>query len=209
MKKVKIYLLAVMVVLALSALSYAARKGYSPAVRPLSRQKQMELALSAAPYAISRHATIMLPGEDGKSVTVKKGTNGFTCMPDIDGQEVPSPMCADEAAMRFFLDMWSGKERPSNKTAGVAYMAQGGWHWEKDGKVIMSREGDRRGVKRVREPAHWMLIYPFSAAKSFLPNRPSTFGAWIMLDDTPYAHLMIYQDPMELTGEDGSEGQGE
>jgi len=198
MRKAGIFLLAAIFVLGLSAPGHAARKEYKSAVRSLSRHQQIELAMSAAPGSISKKATIMLPDKDGELAVVKRGTNGFTCVPDIDGQEIPSPMCADEATMTFFLDMWSGKERPTNKTPGVGYMAQGGWHWEKNGKVIMSMEKDEPGAKRVREPAHWMLIYPFSPKKSFLPDKPTSFGTWIMFDGTPFAHLMIYQDPMSL-----------
>ena len=198
MKKAGIFLLAAIFVLGLSAPGHAARREYKSAVKSLSRQKLVELAMSAAPESISKHASIMVPNRDGEIVVIRKGTNGFTCVPDIDGQEVPSPMCADEATMRFFLDMWSGKDRPTNTTAGVAYMAQGGWHWEKDGEVIMSMAKDEPGAKRVREPAHWMLIYPFTPEKAFLPAKPTSFGTWIMFDGTPFAHLMIYQDPMNL-----------
>jgi hypothetical protein len=198
MRRTKIILLAVTLILGFSVPGHAVRREYKSAVRSLSRQKQIELAMSAAPERVSKKATIMLPDKDGELVVVRKGTNGFTCVPDIDGQEIPSPMCADEATMRFFLDMWSGKERPANKIPGVGYMAQGGWHWEKDGEVIMSMAKDEPGAKRVREPAHWMLIYPFTPEKTFLQPKPSAFGTWIMFDGTPFAHLMIYQDPMSL-----------
>jgi hypothetical protein len=197
MKTNGVFLLVAVLVLGLSSPGFGARKD-KPALRALSKQKLIELSMSAAPDRISKKATIMVPDKNGELVVIKKGTNGFTCVPDIDGQEVPSPMCADEATMRFFLDMWSGKVSPTNKTAGVAYMAQGGWHWEKDGAVIMSMEKNEPGAKRVREPAHWMLIYPFSSEKTFLPDVPTIFGTWVMFDNTPFAHLMVYEDPMNM-----------
>ncbi len=198
MRKAEIFLLAAILVPGLPVPGHAVRRGYKSAVESLSRQKQIELAMSAAPARISKNAAIVLPDKHGEPAVVKNGTNGFTCVPDIDGQEIPSPMCADEAAMTFFLDMWSGKDRPTNRTAGVAYMAQGGWHWEKDGEVIKSMAKGEPGAKRVREPAHWMLIYPFTAEKSMLPVKPAIFGTWIMFEGTPFAHLMVYQDPMVL-----------
>src|SRR3990170_5543674 len=135
-KKLPILLFASVLSLSAAISGGAAEEG----IRPMPRKKLIELAMSAAPSRISKNASIMIPGADGKLEEVRKGTNGFTCVPDIDNQEVPSPMCADEATLQFFLDMWSGKESPTNTTLGVAYMAKGGWHWEKHGKVIMSME---------------------------------------------------------------------
>ncbi len=196
--RVKLFLLTALFVLGPGPRAFAARKEFKSAVRSFPRKKLIELAMSAAPARISGHASIMVPVGDGKFAVIRKGTNGFTCVPDIDGQEIPSPMCADEATMTFFLDMWGGKQRPTNKMAGVGYMSRGGWHWEKNGRVIMSTDKYEPGTNRVREPAHWMLIYPFNSKKTFLPDLPSTFGTWVMFDGTPYAHLMIYQDPAKL-----------
>lgn len=200
MKKIQVLILTAF--LALSPdLSEGAQRAFRSGVEPLSKKQLIELAMSAAPASISKNATVMIQGADGKFEVVKKGSNGFTCVPDIDGQETPSPMCADKAALEFFMDMWSGKEKPANTTAGVAYMAKGGWHWEKDGRVIMSMEKEDPGAKRVREPAHWMIIFPFDPDKTMLPVTPGIFGSWIMFDKTPFAHLMVYQDPMELSRE--------
>ncbi|MBI5468846.1 MAG: hypothetical protein HY891_06905 [Deltaproteobacteria bacterium] len=198
----KMHVLILTAFLALSpVLSEGAQREFRSGVKSLSRKQLIELAMSAAPAHISRRAAVMIQGSDGKFEVVKKGSNEFTCVPDIDGQETPSPMCADKAAMQFFMDMWSGKEKPANTTVGVAYMAKGGWHWEKGKKVIMSMDKGSPGAKRVREPAHWMIISPFDPDKTMLPTTPGVFGSWIMFDKTPFAHLMVYQDPMELSQE--------
>ena len=42
------------------------------------------------------------------------------------------------------------------------------------------------------------MMWPFQAAETELPNRPNPSGVWVMFDDTPYAHLMIYQDPKKM-----------
>lgn len=164
-------------------------------IKGMSQAGMMKMARSAAPPRISDNATILLPGPDGKLMEAKKGTNGFTCIPDLDGQEKPDPICADKAATEFIVSMMNKEAKPANKEPGVAYMAQGGWHWEKDGRVVMS---DTPGAKRVKEPPHWMMLWPFDMKSTMLPDRPGKFGTYIMFEGTPYAHLMIYQDPNKL-----------
>lgn len=165
-------------------------------IKTMPAEAQIKVARSAAPEAISKDASIMIFGPDGKLTEAKKGTNGFTCIPDIDEQEKPDPFCGDAAAMQWVEDLVAGKPSPSNDKPGIAYMMQGGWHWEKDGKVVMNQNVP--GAKRVVEPPHWMVFWPFSASESYLPTVPGKFGTYIMWDSTPYAHLMIYQDPKSL-----------
>jgi hypothetical protein len=54
------------------------------------------------------------------------------------------------------------------------------------------------GAKVVKEPPHWMIMWPFNAATTKLPTVPNRAGAYIMFEDTPYAHLMVYQDPKKM-----------
>ena len=90
--------------------------------------------------------------------------------------------------------MMSGASKPSNTVPGVAYMARGGSHYEKDGKVVLGADG----AKVVKEPPHWMIFGPFDAASSKLPTVPNPGGVYIMFEGTPYSHLMIYQNPMKM-----------
>ena len=171
----------------------ASEKGKTTDIKKAARDAQIEMAMNAAPASVSMDATIMVFGPDGTLVEAKKGTNGFTCIPDIGGQEQPDPFCGNAPAMQWVNDLVKGSERPSNTEPGVAYMMQGGWHWEKDGKIIMDK--NETGAMRVKEPPHWMVFWPFGSKDSMLPVVPGKFGAYIMWDGTPYAHLMIYQDP--------------
>jgi len=197
MIRVKGILVAVALLLGMSALLVSvsmAKKGGSP-IGKMSKNQLIKTAESAAPASISKAATIMIPGEDGKLVEARKGTNGFTCIPDIDGQSKPDPVCADPAAWQWANDLMSGAEKPTNTVPGIAYMAQGGWHFEKDGKILMKEEP---GAKLLTEPAHWMVFWPFEAATVGLPTLPNKMGVYVMWEGTPYAHLMVYQDPRKM-----------
>ncbi|MEO6666219.1 MAG: hypothetical protein ABIO65_05525 [Nitrospiria bacterium] len=164
-------------------------------IKALSKSQLISLALSAAPAHVAKHAAVMMPGEEGGLIEIKPGTNGFVCIPDIDGQPIPDPVCLDPAGFQWLSDLMARQPRPSNAVPGVAYMAQGGWHREKDGRILLG--GDEPGSTRIQEPPHWMLLWPVESS-SGLPSFPNPGGVYIMFDGTPFAHLMIYQDPRAL-----------
>ncbi len=164
-------------------------------VPKLSRNDQIMLAMSAAPESIARNAAIVAFDGNGSLITVKEGTNQFTCLPDLPDTPKADPVCADTNAKQFLTSMLKNEPRPANQAPGIAYMANGGQHWEKDGKVLMK---EAAGAKLVDEPPHWMITWPFDSKTTGLPTEPNQGGVYIMFDGTPYAHLMIYQDPNKL-----------
>lgn len=174
----------------------AAKKGASvKEVKGMSEQEQTALALSAAPTHIVKEAGVMVFGADGKLTEVKKSENGFTCIPTVMNLPDPDPMCMDGAAYQWMTDIMNKAPKPSNTVPGIAYMARGGSHFEKDKKVVMEKE---TGAKVVKEPPHWMVMWPFDPAVTKLPTAPNPSGSYIMFDGSPYAHLMIYQDPKKM-----------
>ena len=163
-------------------------------VKAMSEKEQTALALRAAPAHIANEAGIMIYGADGKLTETKKSSNGFTCIPTVMNLPDPDPMCMDAAVQQWMTDLMNNAPKPTNTVPGIAYMAVGGSHFEKDGKVVMS--GD--GAKIVKEPPHWMVMWPFDAATTKLPTAPNPSGVYIMFDGNPYAHLMVYQDPRKM-----------
>ena len=163
-------------------------------VKSLSEQEQVKLALSAAPSHITKEASVMIFGAEGKLTETRKGTNGFICVPTVMNLPAPDPMCMDAAGYQWRTDRMNNAPKPTNTVPGIAYMGRGGSHFEKGGKVVMS--GD--GAKTVKEPPHWMIMWPFEAATTKLPTTPTPLGVYVMFDGTPYAHLMVYQDPMKM-----------
>jgi hypothetical protein len=151
-------------------------------------------AQTGAPAAISANATIAHIDAAGKAVhIIRQGTNGFTCSLIPDGSD--APFCADAQAWQFLADAFTGKPKPTSTAPGIAYMAAGGMHYETpDGEIVMAPGAT---TKMVSEPPHWMLMWPIDPATSGLPTK-ATAATYIMFAGTPYAHLMIYQDPAAL-----------
>jgi hypothetical protein len=144
-------------------------------------------AMTAAPPAIAAKATIVDMGTKGMR-TVRKGSNGFTCLADNPITPGPDPMCADENAMNW-TNALVGHKSPEAGKVGFMYMLAGGTdasntdpyaekptkanHWIKTGPHVMV-VGDQEIVKH----------YPSS------PD-PDTKQPYVMWAGTPYAHLML------------------
>ena len=150
--------------LVMFAISVLATPAFSatPSVEELA-----QLAPGAAPLSVSNDATVLVPGKDGKLVEAKKGSNGFTCLADDLGKPKPDPVCLDPAATQWAMSLISGEAKPANTTPGIGYMARGGQHWEKDGKMLMKQE---QGAKIVDEPPHWMIFLGLGMMHDLVEN---------------------------------------
>jgi hypothetical protein len=160
-----------------------------------SDQAFIRRAESGAPRSISADAAIARIEKDGKVTSLREGKNGFTCGTLDDGGD--SPVCADEAGWDFLVSAFTHQPKPKNDKPGIAYMMQGGRHWEtKAGDIVM---GPGEGARMAKEPPHWMVLWNFDRETSGLPTHPTAQGGtYIMFNGTPYAHLMIYQNPATL-----------
>lgn len=145
-------------------------------------------AMSAAPAAVAKAATVVVMEADGKMRTLRKGTNGFTCMPDNPATPGPDPMCMDKNAMEW-VGAWLEHKAPAAGKVGFMYMLAGGTdasntdpyatkpaagnHWIKTGPHVMVVGAD----------ASFYDQYPKS------PD-PDTKQPYVMWSGTPYQHLM-------------------
>ncbi len=150
---------------------------------------QIKSAESAAFSALSSKATIM----DWNDKVLRKGSNGWTCLPDRDtpGND---PWCVNDAWMNF-LTAYKSKTKPSYTQVGVAYMLQG------DTPVSNS---DPYATKPTTEAdwvtglgGHLMIVIPDVKSISSYPTDWKQGGPWIMWKGTPYEHLMI---PLDKVG---------
>ncbi len=181
--------IAVLLVLGLAAGLAAHADAAKPAAKAgPSDATLIKSAMSAAPAAIGKNATIVTMAADGTMRTIRKGTNGFTCMPDNPATPGPDPMCGDAASMEWMHAMLAHKPPPAGKV-GFMYMLAGGTdasntdpyaekptaqnHWIKTGPHVMIVGAD----------AAFYEQYPKSA-------DPDTSVSYVMWAGTPYQHVM-------------------
>jgi hypothetical protein len=155
----------------------------------------IKAAEAGAPAEIATKAAIAKLDAKGAVAIVRAGTNGFTCIVGVPG-DPDAPFCADQNAFTWIVSAASGQAKPANTAPGIAYMAQGGTHHETATRDVMMMPGPT--THPVREPPHWMLMWPFEAAASGLPTKENASGVYIMFAGTPYAHLMVYQNPNQM-----------
>ncbi len=148
-------------------------------------------ATAGAPAPVGHAAAVARMEPNGTVTGIREGTNGFTCFIIPDGSN--APVCGDANALAWFKAAFSGQPSPPNTAPGIAYMAKGGMHFETpEGESVIRPSAT---TKQVAEPPHWMVLWPFSAGETGLPSKPNPAGMYVMFDGTPYAHLMVYQDP--------------
>ena len=84
-------------------------------------------ALSARPATITAQAAVMdWPATmGGELVTLRAGTNGWTCLPDDPTTPTDDPMCLDKMWMNWLKASMTGT-KPTITEVGIAYMLQGG-----------------------------------------------------------------------------------
>jgi len=156
--------------------------------RSLPRDLEIQLALSALPPHLRDNATVYALNPDKGFEIARKGTNGFTCMPDNPATPGPDPMCMDANAMEW-VHAWVAHKAPTAGKVGLMYMLAGGTdasntdpyaekpttenHWIKTGPHVMIVGAD----------ASFYAQYPKAA-------DPDTTTPYMMWAGTPYQHLM-------------------
>ncbi len=72
------------------------------AVNPIEEPKATKVAraISAAPANIAKAAKVADFDDKGNEVSLREGTNGFTCYPGHPGVVGGQPYCANEAAVQ-------------------------------------------------------------------------------------------------------------
>jgi hypothetical protein len=145
-------------------------------------------AESAGPAAIAHNASIVTMGANGAMNVVRKGTNGWTCVPDAPATPGPDPMCFDSNAGKW-VDAWIHHKPPPAGSTGVMYMLEGGTD---------ASNTDPYATKPTAENA-WISTGPhimIVGSKEILAGypsgaKPNTAAPYVMWAGTPYAHLMV------------------
>lgn len=155
----------------------------SAGVAQPSDEDLLQSALAAAPPAIAARATVM----SWDQRTLRAGTNGWTCLPDVPGTPGDDPMCLDSAWMSW-AQAWQSHTPVSIDRVGLAYMLRGGTDASNtDPWATEPAPGDTW----VHSGPHVMVIVPNPAHLEGLSTDPGNGGPWVMWKGTPYVHIMM------------------
>jgi hypothetical protein len=145
-------------------------------------------AESAAPASVSSKATVVQMDSKGAMQVLRKGTNGWTCMPDAPATPGPDPMCFDANAGKWAA-AWIGHQPPPTGAVGVMYMLEGGTDASNVDPYATKPTATNAWIKT---GPHIMIV----GSKDILAGYPSgptpdTSAPYVMWAGTPYAHLMV------------------
>src|SRR5919109_1747473 len=134
-----------------------AAQGRGAKASPKSKEEKIQSAMSAAPKAIARDATILdYPAkEGGEMATLRKGTNEWTCLPDDPNTPRKDPMCLDKMALTW-AQAWMSKTEPKLTGPGIGYMLQGG---STPSNTDPFAKKPAAGETWMKEPPH-IMVFP-------------------------------------------------
>ena len=160
---------------------------------PNSRDEQIlsakiSRAMLSGPRHITRDAAVADMDDQGNRVVLRQGTNHWVCFPGNENVIGDVPMCADPNGLQWMDDLKARKPAPTNAAPGIIYMLCGATQHSNTDPFDKTSPAIPIGP-------HWMIIWPYNAARDGLPNTVRDAGAWVMFDGTPYAYLHICGTP--------------
>jgi hypothetical protein len=178
----------VILVLALAFAALAGGQEHKMTPKKMTDAQIIASAVSAAPAAVGKAATVVMPEADGKMRVVRKGTNGFTCMPDNPETPGPDPMCWDANAGEW-ADAYLGHQTPPSGKVGFIYMLAGGSDASNTDPYAKKPTTSNHWIKT---GPHVMIVGATEMMAGYPANPdPDTKSPYVMWAGTPYAHLMI------------------
>lgn len=145
---------------------------------------QIENAVTAAFPAITDEATIKNWG--GK--VLRKGSNKWTCYPDMPNLPDQNPMCLDEQWVGW-MEAYLNQKEPNTTKVGLGYMMRGGSPSSNLNPFAKEPADDNQWMEEVKP--HLMIVLPDPSMYEGISTDPNNGGPWIMFPDTPYAHIMV------------------
>lgn len=179
------------VLVGLLVFSAGAASGAEPAKKKSASPSDAELiasAMKAAPPSVAKGATIVTMEAGGAMRTLRKGTNGFTCMPDNPETPGPDPMCFDAGSAEW-IHAWLGHTTPPAGKIGFMYMLAGGTDASNTDPHAKKPTASNHWVKT---GPHVMIVGAEPAFYDAYPKAadPDTSVPYVMWAGTPYQHLM-------------------
>jgi hypothetical protein len=151
-------------------------------------QARIARARLSGPSQITKDASVAEMDADGNLTILVQGTNHWVCFPGNENVIGDVPMCCDPMGLQWMKDAMAKKPKPTNTAPGLIYMLCGATQHSNDDPA------DRTSPAIPIGP-HWMILWPYDAARDGLPRTVRDAGAWVMFDGTPYAYLHICGTP--------------
>jgi hypothetical protein len=148
-----------------------------PAMAPAKKMtdaQKITNAMSAAPAAIAKDATIMdWPATpDGKPRELRAGKNGWVCYPNspemFGTKAIEDPMCLD-AQWQKWAEAWMGKTEPKVSGSGLGYMLKGD---KGASNTDPFATGPTASNHWVVSPPHVMVLYEDRKVLDSFPSDP-------------------------------------
>jgi hypothetical protein len=147
----------------------------------------MKSAMSAAPAAVSADAAIVAMNDKMEMRTLRPGTNGWTCLPDMPHTPGADPMCLDKNGMEW-AGAWMGKKTPPAGKMGFGYMLAGGSDASNTDPFATA---PAPGGQWIDTGPHVMVLNIGSSFEGYPTTSANTKAPFVMFPNTPYAHLML------------------
>ncbi len=157
-----------------------------PIAPPTTDEGMIKSAMSAAPEAVAKDATIIALDEKMQVRTLRQGTNMWTCIPDGPSPGL-DPMCVDKNGLEW-VQAWLGHKNPPANKIGFGYMLMGGSDASNDDPFATA---PAEGHHWVDTGPHVMILNIGSRFEGYPATHDDTKQPFIMFPKTPYAHLMI------------------
>lgn len=153
------------------------------------RSAKIRNAMSAAPAAVARKATVMDWAEkEGEPMPVlRRGTNGWSCLPNDPMTPTNDPQCTNANGMAW-LDAWMEHKAPKLTGPGLSYVLQGCTVASNTDPFAMEPPKGRRWIET---GPHVMVFSPEKLDRKVYSTDPASGLPYIRWAGTPYEHLVV------------------
>ena len=158
-----------------------------PMKPPTTEADMIKSAMSAAPAGIAQGATIVTMDEKMNMKTLRAGTNGWTCFPDMPETPGADPMCVDKNGLEWVHAWMAHKDPPADKM-GFGYMLIGGSDASNSDPFATKPAA---GARWVDTGPHVMVLNIGTKFDGYPTTPANTKVPYVMFPGTPYAHLML------------------
>jgi hypothetical protein len=158
---------------------------------PDATRAKIRNALSAAPPEVARGAAVVDWAEHGaghhEMPVLRKGGNGFTCLPDDPMTPTNDPQCMNGPAMSW-MEAWMARTKPKLSAPGLTYVLQGCTVASNTDPFAMEPAEGRRWIET---RAHVMVFPTGKLDRKAYGTNPHRGLPYIRWAGTPYEHLVV------------------